>query len=91
MTKRKLKGELLSANKIQYIFQIRGKNIRMSQNCMRKGYRQTLRNDYGCITLQRVNEEWSMDIAGPLNPKTKLGNKYMPGMVTLKKKIDLKL
>lgn len=44
---------------------------------MRKGYRRTIRSDYGCITPQKVNEEWSVDIAGPLNLKTKLGNKYM--------------
>lgn len=49
------------------------------ENCMRNGYHRTIRNDFGKIIPERINQEWSLyrHIAGPLNPRTKLGNKYM--------------
>ncbi|XDV21811.1 hypothetical protein PO909_026831 [Leuciscus waleckii] len=41
------------------------------------GYNRTIRSDFGSITPDSVNQEWSLDIAGPLIPRSKAGNKYI--------------
>lgn len=73
-----LMGKILSDNHLNIPkWRIKYKQIRMNcENCIRRRYNKPTRSDYDKITPERINQEWSLDIAGPLYPKTKTGNKY---------------